>query len=87
MLSLLKYAVEMTSGGMMYIPNLLKSCRGSQKFLERMHTQTDRQTDRQKDLLLLLTKKNGSLKNSPTDDKHELPRKNLTYINAAYSFV
>jgi hypothetical protein len=42
----MKYAVEMGSGAMIYIPSFIKIYSGVQKLI-REGTQTDRQTDRQ----------------------------------------
>jgi hypothetical protein len=49
-----KYAVEMTSDGMTYIPIFMKYSTGFYKLLQGMHTRTDRETDRQQGYLISL---------------------------------
>jgi hypothetical protein len=38
----MKYAVEMGSGAMMYVPSFIKICSGMQKLLGGIHSHTDR---------------------------------------------
>jgi hypothetical protein len=37
----MKYAVEMGSAGMMYIPSLIKTCSTIQKLIRGIHRHTD----------------------------------------------
>jgi hypothetical protein len=58
----LKYDVEMTSSGMIYIQSFIKIGSGIQKLLEEMHIQTHRQQGDLISLLLFFQNKESRLK-------------------------